>query len=257
MRTDLRLVAISAVSAAALLIGCSGKNDPPGASGAPAAKESPAGEASPAVQASPAADAVPMDPAEAGRRVDLDEARGQYRSLQDAFTHGGRASASSRARLERALRDAGSGIAWQVACRGSVCRVTADGAVPLWQSIVQDGEPVRRVADRIAVDPDGEESPAYLLLAEENAAPGDVLLSQLATELKGSAQARDCAARAQTAGTIEYELRVDPSGFTYRSVGNLPRPVLDCVDDVLNDLMRGIPVPANARTSMRKVALRL
>ncbi len=251
MSTDLRLAAALAFSCSALLDACFGSKDAPGT---PATSATPA--ADPA-QAPPAVEAVPLDPTEARRRVDLEDARGQYRSLREAFAHGGRASPSARTRLERALRDAGRSVEWKVACRGRVCRVTAKGAAPLWQGIVKDGEPVRRVAERVAVDPDGEETPAYLLLAEVGAAPGDELLVQLETALGASAEARDCAARARATGTIEYELRVDPSGFTYRSAGDLPRAVLDCVDGVLSDLMNGIAVPPDARSSMRKVALRL
>ncbi len=241
------LVAAAAISAGALLAACSGQKE---------SADAPAGSAA---QPMPALETMPEDPAEARRRAELEEARGRFRSLQEAFAHGGRVSPASKARLESALRAAPAGrrVAWAVACRGRLCKVTAPGPAGEWHPAAEEGEAVRKVVDRIASDPDGADGALYALLALEDAAPGDELLGRLETELLAAPAARACAARSRATGRVEYELRVDSSGFTYRADGDLPWPVIDCVNDVLADIMRGIPVPPNAKTAVRKVALRL
>ncbi|HEY6099301.1 MAG TPA: hypothetical protein VIW03_07715 [Anaeromyxobacter sp.] len=245
MRRSVPFVGAAAM-AAALLGGCSGKTT----DAAPAAGS---------VSAFPPAEVVPEDPAEARRQAEIEEARGRFRSLQEAFAHGGRVSPASKARLETALRAASARtrIAWQVACRGRLCKVTARGPVEAWHAVAEQGEAVREVVDRIASDPDGLDPTLYALLAEEGAAPGDALLAQLESALRASAEARDCAAKARVSGTVEYELRVDGSGFTYRTGGDLPWPVISCLNAVLADLMLHIPVPPDAKTAARSVALRL
>ncbi|HEY6100953.1 MAG TPA: hypothetical protein VIW03_16055 [Anaeromyxobacter sp.] len=245
MRRKLPLVAAAAI-AATFLGGCSGKapDAAAGAAGAPAF---------------PAAEAVPEDPAEARRRVELEEARGRFRSLQEAFAHGGHVSPASKARLEKGLRAASAGtrLAWQVSCRGRLCKVTAQGPAEVWHAIAEQGEGVREVVDRLAADPDGADPTLYALLAEEAAAPGDALLGQLEAALRASPEARDCAAKERVSGTVEYELRVDGSGFTYRTGGDLPWPVVRCLNEVLADIMVRIPVPPDSKSASRSVALRL
>ena len=57
-------------------------------------------------------------------------------------------------------------------------------------------------------------------------------------------------------GSVEYELRIDTSGFTYRSRTDLPRPVLECVDDVLNGIVATIRVPHDVKASTRTFTIR-
>jgi hypothetical protein len=97
----------------------------------------------------------------------------------------------------------------------------------------------------------------YVLLAAEEAAPGDDLVAALERELVASPEAKACATSAQATGTVKYELRVDGTGFTYRVDGDLPWAVVDCVNDVLAGIMRGIPVPPSAKRAERVIALRL
>lgn len=216
---------------------------PPAATAAPPAPE-------------PVAAPPPLDPAALRALAEREEARDRYRSLAAAHAHAGRSTPQARARLEPALRETAASVAWQVACRGALCRVTARGDDRGWQALVAASEPVRRIADRVAVDPDGRELPVYVLLAEAGAAPGEDLLAEVARDLPAAVAARKCAGSAPAPAVVEVELRVDASGFTYRA-DDAPAAVLECLGDALSDVFRGVPVPPGAKSASRKVALRL
>lgn len=238
---------------AALLGGCSGK-EPPAVSAPPAQ-----GAAALPPAYAPAPEFVPEEPAEVRRLADLEEARGRYRSLREAYARGGRSSPASRARLEGAL----AAIAtvdqpgWTVACRGPACRVRSRLPAKAWHPLVEHDPGVRALADRVALDPDGVEPAAYVLLAAEDAADGGALLDQVANELTGSEEVRACAAGAGAGLALRYELRVDTSGITYRADGDAPRAVSECLDGVLGDILRTTTVPPTAKSATRTVALRL
>ncbi len=248
-----RRLAAPAAILAALLGGCSGK-EPPVVSAPPAQG---AGALPPAL--APAPEFVPEDPAEVRRLAELEGARDRHRSLREAFAHGGRASPASRERLEAALRAIATvdPPRWSVSCRGRACRIRSSLPPQAWHPLLEHDPGVRQVVDRLSTDPDGVEAAAYVLLAEPGAADGDALLGAVAQELSGSEEARACAAKAGGAVAVRYELRVDSSGITYRSEGDLPREVLDCLDDVLGGILRTTPVPPTARSATRAVALRL
>ncbi|BDG04029.1 hypothetical protein [Anaeromyxobacter oryzae] len=263
MRRPLHRRSAFAAAAATALLACSGgKAPPPAASAAPG--DTAAGGAPPAAPEQPSIDPAieqfrPEDPAEVARHAAREEARGRFRTMKEAFAGGGRASSSAAARLQAALSRVPppAGARWQIACRGAACRIAAAAAPEAWQPALLASADVQRVVDRLAADPDGRDGAAYALLAAEDAPPGDDLVGALARELAGSAEARACAANAEARGTIRYELRVDGSGFTYRADGDLPWPVVDCVNGVLGEIMRGIEVPPTARSATRTVALRL
>lgn len=242
---------------AAALLACSGERRAPEAAAAAAPAAAPAQEA----PVDPALEQFrPEDPEEVARAARREEARAAFRILREAYHRGGRASAASTRRLAAALGPlpAPPGKKWQIGCRGQACRVTVLAAAPeAWRQRLLAAPEVTRIADRLAADPDGAEAAVYLLLAEEDAAPGDDLVTALERELLSSAEAKACAASANARGELRYELRVDRSGFTYRADGDLPWPVVDCVNGVLGDIMRGIEVPPTARTATRVVALRL
>lgn len=243
---------VAALVAAAHLAACSSKEAPP----PPAAALTP--EAQP-LEDPALTEFVPEDPAEAARAAAFEDARARYRALRDGYLHGSRATPVSRARLERALAavKAPAPPRWQIACRGRACRVASELAPAVWHGLVEAEPSVRTAADRLAADPDHRDPALYVLLAEEDAAPGDDLLVELERALRASPEPRACAARAEASGTVEYELRVDESGFTYRTGGDLPWPVVDCVNDALAGLLREIEVPPSAKSATRIVALRL
>lgn len=247
-----------------------------GAPGAPAAAEVLPAEAStaregPAAVVQTAPDPaleqfVPEDPEAVKRAAALEERRARFRGLREAFEHGGRDAAGPRLRVEQALAGERlpAGQRWVAACRGEACRVTVAGrpgapAPPAsgWHPLVARSGGVARVADRWAEDPDRREAAVFLLLAPEQAPPGDDLLASVEQQLRTSPDARTCAAKAEATGTVVYELHVDPSGFTYRVDGDLPGPVVSCVNDVLAEIFRDTAVPTGARTASRTVALRL
>jgi hypothetical protein len=242
----------------AALLACSS-----GDKGAPPAP-APAGEAAAPAAAPGAVDPAveqfrPEDPDEVARRAEREEARAAFRILREAFVRGGRASRDAARRLEAAVAAVPppGGARWQVTCRDRACRISAAAPGSAWQAALVAAPAVTAVADRLAADPDRRDTSVYLLLAHDDAAPGDALVAELERELVASAEARACATTAQASGTIRYELRVDASGFTYRADGDVPWPVVDCVNGVLDDLMRGIEVPSTAKSATRTVALRL
>jgi hypothetical protein len=256
---------LAAAALAAALLACSGDKAPPKPDAA--AAQDVAAPAEPYVD--PAIkDFQPEDPAAVARAAEREEARGRFRTMREAFTQGGRASPRDAARLQAAVAKVRppEGGRWQVACRGRACRVSVAGAAEpgaprpergAWQPLLAGAPDVQQVADRMAVDPDGTDAAVYVPLAVEEAAPGDDLVAALERELVSSPDAKACATNAQVTGTVKYELRVDGTGFTYRVDGDVPWAVVDCVNDVLTGMMRGIPVPPTAKSAERVVALRL
>lgn len=246
-RRRLARLGAAALVAAALTSGCSGEGEP---------RPSPAGAPAP----DPALTRfVPEDPAQVRRREAREEALARYRALRNAFAGGGAPSPASARRLEAALAAAGPerARAMKLACRGLVCRVTSAGELAAWAPALEADAGVRAVAERIASDPDGAENAVYVLLAAPDATGGDALLAEAERALLDAPEARECARAAGAAGTVRYELRVDRSGFTFRADGDLPWPAVDCVNGVLGDILRTIPVPPSARSATRVVALRL
>ena len=96
----------------------------------------------------------------------------------------------------------------------------------------------------------------FLLLAAPTAAPGDGVLGGVEQEFVRSSDARDCLSSVGAVGSVEYALRVDVSGITYRSRTDLTRPVLECVDDVLNRIIATTEIPRDVKTASRTFALR-
>ena len=77
----------------------------------------------------------------------------------------------------------------------------------------------------------------YVLLAPASAAPGVDVLGEVEREFLRSTDARECLSRVGALGSVEYELRVDLSGITYRTRTDLPREVQDCVEGVLGRII--------------------
>ena len=95
-----------------------------------------------------------------------------------------------------------------------------------------------------------------MLLAPAGAAPGQDVLVAVEQEFVRSTDARECLSRAGALGSVEYELRLDISGFTYRTRSDLPREIQDCVEGVLNQIITSTEVPQQVRTASVTLALR-
>jgi hypothetical protein len=191
------------------------------------------------------------DPVEALELERLIETRARYRSLRDGFK--GPASEASRQRVEPALRslwpEAG---AFDLGCRGRVCRVEGPGRPVDWQRALRDHPGVVAVTDQVALDPDGQERPAYLVVSDGRAGSGEDLLGGLERQLRESEETQACLVGS---GTIEYELMVDETGVTYRAGGTAPQPVIDCVGRALAEVISAIKVPPATKTASRAVTL--
>lgn len=198
------------------------------------------------------------DPAEARKLAEHQERRARFESMRAAFEAGQGDSASSRARLEPALL-----ALWparppthRLACRERLCRVEAPGAGPGALATLAADPGVRRLSEGVYLDPDGVDPAGYVLLAAAGALPGDDALATVEKAFLGGSDARECLSSVGAVGQVEYELRVDASGFTYRSQADLPRPVLECVDDVLNGIIHSTEVPRGVKPASRTFALR-
>jgi hypothetical protein len=208
---------------------------------APAAKlEEPA--------APPRTPAEAVSPGEARLLAELEEARGAYQSMRTAFGSAGGRVATGERRLGEALRKLPGGRSWTITCRGELCEVGADGPTVEWQRALQDAPSLRAISQRLAVDPDGGDAPAYVVLAPAGAARGHDVLGQIETEFLDSSEARYCLSSVGASGALEYELSVDSSGYSYRTSTDLPRDVVECVNDVLGDILRLAPVPPQGAT---------
>ena len=198
------------------------------------------------------------DPGEARALAERQERRARFEAMRTAFAAAEGDTPASRARLDPALPALWPArpVAYGVACRAALCRVEVPSPVQMAQSALAADAGVRVLAEGVFLDPDGIDPVAYVLLAPPNAPPGDDLLASVEREFFQENDARDCLSRVGAIGSVEYELRIDTSGFTYRSRTDLPRPVLECVDDVLNGITATTRVPNDVKAATRTFTLR-
>ncbi len=198
------------------------------------------------------------DPGEARALAERQERRVRFEAMRDSFSAASGDTPASRARLEPALQALWPArpVAYGLACRASLCRIEFPAPVQPAQAALADDAGVRRLADGVFLDPDGVDPMGYVLLAPVNAPPGDDVVASVEREFFQESDARECLSRVGAIGSVEYELRVDTSGFTYRSRTDLPRPVLECVDDVLNGIIATTQVPRDVKASTRTFTLR-
>ena len=198
------------------------------------------------------------DPDEARRLAEHQERRARFEAMRSAFAAGTGETPASRARLEPVLRALWPGrpAAFRVACRASLCLVEPPPPAPVSLSALAADPGVRAIADGVFLDPDGADPMGYVLLAAPTAAPGDGVLGPVEQEFLRSSEARDCLSRVGAVGSVEYEVRVDVSGITYRSRTDLERRVLECVDDVLNRIIATTEVPGDVKTASRTFGIR-
>jgi hypothetical protein len=192
------------------------------------------------------------DPVEARRLEVLIEARGRYQSLRDGF--GGPLSEATRQRLDPALRTLWPGrpAPYTATCRGRVCQVEGPGDPSTWRDQLQGSKAVARVADRVVVDPDGVEKPAFVLLSEGAPGSGEDFLAGVERRLRESDEVAICL-DGVSAGAVELEVQVDQTGITYRAAGTAPPSVVDCVGNALGSLAAAARVPPSIQASTRVV----
>jgi hypothetical protein len=198
------------------------------------------------------------DPDEARRAAEKLESRERYLAIRAAFESRRGDAPASRARLEPAL-DAlwpARPRTFGLACREAICRVDLPAPPETTRAALAADPGVRTVADGVHVDPDGVDPAGYVLLAPVGAAPGSDVLAEVEREFVRSADARECLSRVGALGSVEYELRVDPSGFTYRTRTDLPREVQDCVEAVLGGIITSTQVPPDVKTASLTLVLR-
>jgi len=192
------------------------------------------------------------DPAEARRLEELIEARNRYQSLRTGFT--GPLADAPLQRLEPSLRALWPGRppSYTVTCRGRVCRVEGPGEPATWRPQLLGSRAVAKVVDRVVVDPDGLERPAFLLVTEGSPGSGEDLLAGVERRLRESDEVTACLTGAG-AGTVELEVQADQSGITYRAGGSAPPTVIDCVGNVLGSVAAATRVPSATQAATRAV----
>jgi hypothetical protein len=198
------------------------------------------------------------DPQESRRVAEIEERRGRYEALRLAFGAGKPASLSSAARLDpvlRALWPDGS-VQWKLSCLGTLCRVDAPGPVSGWQPRLEADLDLIKLVERVVVDPDGKATPAFMVLVGSGALPGDDVLAAIEEDFRLSSDARECLSRTGATGKLEYVLQVDTSGYTFRQDTDLPYPIVDCIDRVLNEILDRHPPPKPVRTASRTFTIR-
>ncbi|HET8723569.1 MAG TPA: hypothetical protein VFM53_05135 [Anaeromyxobacteraceae bacterium] len=198
------------------------------------------------------------DPVERRRLAELEERRGRYASLRDAFGDGQPAAPATLARLSPvlgALWPAGT-VAWTAACKGQLCRVSAPAPVDAWQAQLAAAPEIARLAEGVAVDPDAKVAAAFLVLLPPGAAQGGSVLDAVAEDFRTSSDIRECLSRVGATGRVEYTVTVDVSGYTYRSDADLPPEALDCADRVLGEILDRHPPPKAVQTASRTLTLR-
>lgn len=199
-----------------------------------------------------------LDPVERRRVADLEERRGRYATLRTAFGTGLPASQGSLDRITPMLRTlfpAGT-VDWTAACKGQLCRVDAPGPAEAWQARLAAEPSVSRLAEGVAVDPDGKQTAAYLVLLPPGAAPGGSVLDAVEEEFRTSTEIRECLSRVGATGRVEYVVTVDVTGYTYRQDTDLPSEAVDCADRILGEILDRHPPPRPVQTASRTLTLR-
>lgn len=225
--------------------------------------DEPSEVAAPTVPASPGPSREPTpteiaDPDEARRAAEKLESRERYVAIRSAFQAKQGETPASRARLEPAL-DAlwpARPRTFGLVCREAICRIDLPAPLEATRPALAADPGVRAVADGVHLDPDGADPAGYVLLPPVNAAPGGDVLAEVEREFLRSTEARECLSRVGAVGSVEYELRVDPSGFTYRTRTDLPREVQDCVEAVLGGIITSTQVPPDVKTATLNLSLR-
>lgn len=250
----LAALALAVVGAVVLILRLTEQAGGPGAVGAPEAPLVP--PPTPMTGTQTLTPPEVADPVEARSLEVLIEARNRYLALRDGFT--GPASEAPRQRLEPALRALwpGQPAAFTISCRGRVCRVEGPGDPAAWRAQLLGSQPVAKVADRVVVDPDGTEKPAYVLLSEGRPGSGEDVLGDVEKRLRESDETAICLDGAAP-GTVEVELLVDQSGITYRAAGTAPLQVVDCVGRAAAALAAAIRVPPATQAATRTVVLEI
>jgi hypothetical protein len=198
------------------------------------------------------------DPEEAHRAAVKLEQVTRFEAMRSAFEGGRRDTPASRERLDPALRALWPArpATYRLACREAVCRVDLPAPLEASRGALAADPGVRAVADGVFLDPDGVDPAGYVLLAAVTAAPGQGILSEVEREFSRSTEARECLSRVGAVGAVEYELKVDGSGFTYRTRTDLPREVQECVEAVLNGIITATALPPEVKTASVTLALR-
>jgi len=198
------------------------------------------------------------DPEESLRAALRLEQAARFEAMRNAFQGAPRDTPASRERLDPALRALWPArpAPYRLACREAVCRIDLPAPVEASRGLLAADPAVRAVADGVFLDPDGVDPAVYVLLAAVTAAPGQDILSEVEREFSRSSEARECLSRVGAVGSLEYELRVDGTGFTYRTRSDLPREVQECVEAVLNGIIVATAVPPEVKTASVTLALR-
>jgi hypothetical protein len=147
-------------------------------------------------------------------------------------------------------------VAWQAACVGELCRVDAPGPAAAWQEQLAADPAIRKLSERVVVDPDGAATAAYLVLVAAGAAPGAAVLDEVEEEFRRSTEIRECLSRTGATGRITYTLTVDTSGYRYVQEAEVPSDALDCADRVLAEILDRHPPPRPVATASRTLTLR-
>lgn len=190
-------------------------------------------------------------------RLARDEAvRSLYFTLRSAF-ESGKPLVRSQQRIEAALKRLwpGRDQKWTAECRDRVCKVEGEGKPERWRGPLQASRDVAAITDRLAWDPDGGETAAYLLLTQEGGAAGDSILADLQRKWTGSPTVRRCLEQAKGSGALEYELEVDDTGITFRRGGDVQSPARTCVEDELSRLITSTELPGAVKAASLEVTL--
>lgn len=250
----LLLPALIALFAAATWLVVKLTEPPPAATpvaAAPQPDPDPQGPPPPAPEVSALTPPEVKDPEEARRLELLIEQRNTFRSLRDGFK--GPSAAAPQARLEPALRALwpGQPPPWQIACRGRVCRLKGPGEPAAWHAALLAAPGVAAVADRIAVDPDGVEVQAYVIVTAGAAGSGDDFLATVEARIRGAEGLDGCLKGME--GRVVLELMVDESGITYRPGGTASPESLRCVLASVGEVVGLVQMPPTVKEASRTV----
>ncbi len=198
------------------------------------------------------------DPAEQRRLSELEERRGRYLSLRNAFGAGSPPSPPALSRLSSALSalwPAGS-VPWRGACSGMLCRVDGPAPASAWHEQLSTDPGVKAIAERVVVDPDGVATAAFLVLLPAGASSSASVLDAVEEDFRTSTEIRQCLSRIGATGSVDFTITLDSSGYSYRQSSDLPLEALDCAGGVLGEILDRHPPTQPVQTGTRTLTLR-
>lgn len=148
----------------------------------------------------------------------------------------------NEARVKKALEPVfgGEGSAYELACRGDICRLTTDRPPREWQESIQEDFGLARDMSFSY----GDESAVYFHVGDTRRPPGEQYVFDIADALQRSPAFAACKLGETQIGTVTVHLQLVARHVEVSVTGPLAQaPVGTCIRGVVANIVRATPLP--------------